>query len=170
MNQQGPVEILRRIFKEACLFLIGFWMLAPLGCSSIDSCPSDERVKAFPGTGAQNPIACNLNVFSPAERKAHISFVLDRFFPSVSRVRELKDGFAFRVPYDPSLLTDITQFVLREQRCCPFTLFALRFDVKGGEAWLEATGAEGVKDFLRLNYLPPLAKRHVKGAGSAATQ
>jgi hypothetical protein len=88
--------------------------------------------------------ACNLGALTKSERAAHerISAAL---LSSVEERKELKNGYAFRLP--ASSLVPAAQWVANERKCCPF--FAFQIEVAGsGDLWLRLTGPEGVKPFI----------------------
>jgi len=98
-------------------------------------------------TGAAHaaaPLACNLGALTQAERAEHhdIGALL---LGSVKERKELKNGYAFRLP--AASLVPAAQWVANERKCCPF--FAFQIDVAGsGDLWLRLTGPEGVKPFI----------------------
>jgi len=48
--------------------------------------------------------------------------------------------------------------MLQERRCCPFFDLSLRLDREGGPMWLELTGREGVKEFIKAEFVPWFVK------------
>jgi hypothetical protein len=94
------------------------------------------------------PIACTLDVFSSEERARH-RVLTEEIRVRVEGLRELPDGYALRLPSDPSTYLAAAEFALLEHRCCPFFRIALELEEGQGPLWLRLTGAEGVKEFLR---------------------
>ena len=92
-------------------------------------------------------LACRLDAFDAGERARHDELVLV-LQKSVREVRELPDGYAFRLPGDARLLAEIGEWVALERRCCPFLDFDLRWSRSETDPWLRLTGAKGVKGFL----------------------
>jgi hypothetical protein len=90
--------------------------------------------------------ACNLGALTKDERAQHArdsKTLLD----SVQETKELKNGYAFRIPA-ASLLT-AAQWITFERRCCPFFTFELQQSRDRGPVWLSVTGSEGVKEFIK---------------------
>jgi len=66
----------------------------------------------------------------------------------VREVRELPDGYAFRLPADAKLLSRAGEWISLERRCCPFFDFELRWASGEETPWLRLTGSPEVKAFL----------------------
>lgn len=62
-------------------------------------------------------------------------------------IREVADGYEFRLADDPSAITTAAEFISLEKLCCPFLHFALEIKPEGGPAWLRLTGREGRQSF-----------------------
>ena len=99
-------------------------------------------------TRQESPFACNMNAFSPEERRAHIAAIAD-VFGAVEEIRELADGYSFRVTSETSMLLKLADFIAKERLCCPFFGFSLHLEPQGGELWLSLTGRDGVKPFIQ---------------------
>src|SRR5689334_10755952 len=96
------------------------------------------------------PIACNLSVFGDGRREEHTSTV-HQIFAAVQEVRELPDGYAFRLPPESDMLQHAAEFIANERLCCPFFGFALELEPQSAALWLRLTGGEGVKQFLQAD-------------------
>jgi hypothetical protein len=92
-----------------------------------------------------SPFACNMSAISPSERGHHLAAIAE-VFGSVQELRELPDGYSFRLPND--MLLKVADFIAKERLCCPFFGFALQLEPEGGALWLSLTGREGVKPFI----------------------
>jgi hypothetical protein len=95
-----------------------------------------------------SPFVCDLNAIDPAHREQH-SQAATEVFHSVQAVRELPNGYAFRLPNETGLLLKAIEFIAYERLCCPFFGFTLQIEPEGGAVWLHLTGREGVKPFIR---------------------
>ena len=93
------------------------------------------------------PIACDLTAI-PAEHREHHSAIAEQLFVAVLEIRELPDGYAFRLPEEPRMLLKAAEFVSLERLCCPFFGFALEIEPEGGPLWLKLTGGAEVKEFI----------------------
>ena len=94
-------------------------------------------------------IACNPRAIDPAQREAHMASAGSLFSAStVLEIKELANGYAFRLPLETPILYKAVEFIANERLCCPFFTFTL---VVGEQFWLELTGAGEVKDYIKLN-------------------
>jgi hypothetical protein len=99
-------------------------------------------------------IACNLDAIAPDKREEHSVLTGELFSPAVvGEIRELDNGYAFRLPLETESLRRTVEFIANERLCCPFLSFTL---VIGEQFWLELTGAPDVKDFIRAEFVAAL--------------
>jgi hypothetical protein len=96
----------------------------------------------------ESPIACDMSAIEPELRAQHVA-TGKLVFQAASEIRELPDGYDFRLPADSGTLLKAAEFVSLERLCCPFLGFALEVEPEGGPVWLRLTGREGVKAFIR---------------------
>jgi hypothetical protein len=96
----------------------------------------------------KSPFACNMNAIAPAERKEHIA-AIEQVFGAVEEIREISDGYSFRLANEEAMLLKIASFLVKERLCCPFFGFSLQIEPEGGALWLSLTGREGVKPFIQ---------------------
>ena len=105
------------------------------------------------GTGVENdkpresPFACDMSAIEPGQRQKHLE-TIDALFRAVVGIRELPNGYAFRLPNESGVLLKAAEFVSLERLCCPFFGFALEVEPEGGAVWLSLTGRDGVKPFI----------------------
>jgi len=93
------------------------------------------------------PIICDLTAIPADVREQHV-LNSPRIFQAALEVRELPNGYAFRLPNEPGMWLALANFVEHERRCCPFWRFELTVEPQHGPLWLELTGAEGAKELL----------------------
>jgi hypothetical protein len=96
----------------------------------------------------ESPIACDMSAIDPGLRAGHVATGA-QLFRAAEEIRELPDGYAFRLPPDDDTLLKTAEFISLERLCCPFLGFALKVEPEGGPVWLRLTGREGVKAFIR---------------------
>lgn len=96
-------------------------------------------------------IACNPKAIDAANRDAHAA-VSKSIFSSdtILEIKELTNGYGFRLPMETPMLYKVVEFVANERLCCPFFTFTL---VVGEKLWLELSGGEGVKDIIESDIL-----------------
>lgn len=90
-------------------------------------------------------IACNMGVFTDAER-AHHAAVVTKLFARAEEGQPLANGAAYRLPAESETLILSAAFIAQERRCCPFLHFDLSLDAVGA-LWLRLTGPEGTGTF-----------------------
>lgn len=98
-------------------------------------------------TEQESPFACDMLAIAADQRSAHLA-TIDKLFRSVGSVRELPDGYSFRLPNEADVLLTAAEFIALERLCCPFFGFGLDLEREGGAVWLSVTGREGVKPFI----------------------
>jgi hypothetical protein len=96
----------------------------------------------------ESPFACIMDAIEPSKRQQHIA-TAKFVFAAVNEVRELPNGYAFRLPNAPEMLRKVGDFISLEQLCCPFFGFTLEVEPEGGGVWLQLTGREEVKSFIQ---------------------
>ena len=95
-----------------------------------------------------SPLACDMTAIPLSERETHMKSARD-LFSETHEIRELPDGYEFRLNGDAEAMLKATQFISLEKLCCPFLAFSLKLEADGGPLWLTLTGREGVKAFIR---------------------
>ena len=89
-----------------------------------------------------------MTAIAAEQRPVHLATSRE-LFSKIEEVRELTDGYEFRLADDPRVLTKLSEFVSLERLCCPFLRFAVEVEAEGGPVWLRLSGREGVKEFIR---------------------
>ena len=97
------------------------------------------------------PIVCDPNALT-AEQSDRWMIVGKQMYQAIQEVRELSNGYGFRLPSDAATLMIIAEDLSMERLCCPFLLFTLEITPAGGPLWLSFTGPEGTKEFLRFSF------------------
>jgi hypothetical protein len=101
-------------------------------------------------------LACNLAAFNPEQADRH-QILAHQVQRAVQAVRELPDGYAFRLPGEAAICLMIAEFITLERLCCPFLRFVLEVEPDEGPLWLKMTGQASVKRFLEMEL--PLGDR-----------
>jgi hypothetical protein len=96
----------------------------------------------------ESPFACNMLTIESDQRQQHIA-TAGQMFRAVRSIRELPNGYAFHLPDEPDILNLVTEFISLERLCCPFFGFTIEIEPEGEAVWLQLTGREGVKPFIR---------------------
>lgn len=100
----------------------------------------------------QEPIiACNPSAINANDRPAHVDLSKEIFASSnLLEVKELANGYAFRMPLETPMILKLAQFIANERLCCNFFTFTV---VVRDQLWLELTGSEEVKQIIRTDIL-----------------
>jgi hypothetical protein len=96
-------------------------------------------------------IACDPNALT-TEQQVRWMEVGPNVYRAIEEIRELPDGYAFRLPAIPEMLMLLAEDLNYERLCCPFVHYAIEIEPNRGPFWYRMTGGEGVKTFLRMNF------------------
>ena len=91
-------------------------------------------------------LSCKLTTPELQKRKAT---VLESLRKQVIETKELSNGFAFKFTGTDKMVDELTEFIKTERVCCDFFTFNLSISGDKSEAWLELTGVDGAKDFIK---------------------
>lgn len=94
-------------------------------------------------------IACNLNAIAAEDRATHMALA-ERLIASAMANKETHAGYALRLPLESATLRDIATWISNERLCCSFLTFTVTV---GAECWLELSGTDEVKAFIRANFV-----------------
>lgn len=97
------------------------------------------------------PIACDPYALT-AEQQARWMIVGKEMYSAIEEIRELPDGYAFRLPGTAEMLMLIAEDLTMERLCCPFLHFTLDIEQSGEPFWLSFTGGAGAKEFVRVSF------------------
>jgi hypothetical protein len=97
------------------------------------------------------PLACNMDVFTPAQRDLHIQGTV-RLMQSVQGIQEAENGYEFTLANETELIHKVAEFISNERLCCPFLNFTLHVNSLGEPISLSLTGPVGTQDFLRAEF------------------
>ena len=98
-----------------------------------------------------DPLVCNMDVFTSAEREAHI-LATTQLIQAVQNVREVENGYELVFPNETQFISRIAEFIANERLCCPFLKFTLEVSSSTEPLSLAITGRAGTQEFLRLEF------------------
>lgn len=98
-----------------------------------------------------DPLVCNMNVFTPAERGAHIR-TTTQLIQAIQNSREVENGYKLVFPNETQFISRIAEFIANERLCCPFLKFTLEVSSNTEPLSLAITGPAGTQEFLRLEF------------------
>lgn len=100
----------------------------------------------------KNVIACDAHALAPSEQAYWVNEIVPKLYSQVQEIRELPNGWLWRLPNTQEVLTLVAQDLNIERLCCPFVRYTLELEPHHGPFWLRMTGEEGVKEFLRMSF------------------
>jgi hypothetical protein len=150
---------LRTLFHIVAVWLVGFGLVGLASGAKCVSCGTaiqadaraiqkEKEKKMSKNVISESPIACNLNALDKEQRRRHQSLT-EQLHAATQETRELPAGYSFRLPSDEATIQMTAEWIMLERRCCPFIAFGLDVGREGGPLWLNLTGREGVKAFLK---------------------
>jgi hypothetical protein len=98
-----------------------------------------------------SPLVCNMGVFSPAQREAHILATV-QLIQSVQTVQEVENGYTFIFSNETEFILKIAAFISNERLCCPFLKFTLSVISNDEPVSLRLTGPVGTQEFLKSEF------------------
>src|SRR5215211_8179722 len=96
-------------------------------------------------------LACNMGVFTPAQREAHILGIAE-LVQRVENFRAVENGYQFSFPNETDLISKIAEFIANERLCCPFLKFTLNVNSSDEPISLSVSGPTGTQEFLRAEF------------------
>jgi hypothetical protein len=157
-NMLSPRTIFRIVVAGSVCFGLG-GTTTVVNCAACiipiraNSQPTKQEEKKMSETVVgEPPISCNLNAFDKEHRRRH-QFLTAQLRAAVLETLELPDGYSFRLPSDEATVQRTAEWITLERRCCPFLTFGLEAGRENGPLWLSLTGREGVKSFLKIDFV-----------------
>lgn len=95
--------------------------------------------------------ACDMEAIPPEERPRHMEN-MRTLFQATEQIKELANGYAFKVNDSAEVLVAAIHFIAKEKLCCPFLEIDLRVDLASPERWLRVRGPDGVKPFIHAEF------------------
>lgn|SRR5687768_9087943 len=96
-------------------------------------------------------LVCNMDVFTPAAREAHI-LTTTRLMESIQAVQERENGYELSFSNETELIYRIAEFIAKERLCCPFLKFTLKVSSEDEPITLALAGPIGTQEFLRVEF------------------
>ncbi|HXO89062.1 MAG TPA: hypothetical protein VN885_10460 [Candidatus Acidoferrales bacterium] len=122
--------------------------------------PAHAQKDPAPTSGGQSTpgtFFCNATALNPGERAFH-QRLTERLIASRNAVVELPKGYEFQYSPEEISVADVAQWVVAEEKCCPFFNFHIDLEKQGTLVCLGLTGAEGIKQFIRSEFQIPEQK------------
>lgn len=110
-------------------------------CDSLSDCCTSEKNNVI-----RKPMEMTCKLTSPELRKRKETVLAD-LRKMVIETKELTNGYSFKFEASDAIFDQLNEFVKTERQCCDF--FTFKISTSGKETWLELTGADGAKDFIK---------------------
>jgi hypothetical protein len=122
--------------------------------------PAQAQKEPAPASGDQSTLGtflCNATALNSSDRAFHRRLT-ERLIASRNAVVELPKGYEFQYSPTEISVADVAQWVVAEEKCCPFFNFHIDLEKQGTLVCLGLTGAEGIKQFIRSEFQIPEQK------------
>ena len=113
--------------------------------------PGGEEKMTVQETKPIEGFFCSLTALTIAERLHHKD-LSQKVHAGVKEIRELSDGYAFRLGGERQTIAMVADWISLERLCCPFFTFQLEIGSDPNPIWLRITGREGVKQFMQSEF------------------
>ena len=100
---------------------------------------------------SDSALVCNMGVFTPVQRDAHIQSTV-QLIQTVQSIQEIENGYEFAFPNETDLIFKIAEFISNERLCCPFLKFTLHVNSNSEPVSLSLVGPVGSQEFLRAEF------------------
>ncbi|WP_239696588.1 hypothetical protein [Paenibacillus oryzisoli] len=94
------------------------------------------------------PVACCHSVFTKVERMNYKD-AWGELEKRRTAVMEIEAGFQYQFPGDSETLRILYDWISLERKCCPFLTFTVTASSEDEPVFLQLTGTEDAKSFLR---------------------
>lgn len=99
----------------------------------------------------ETPLICNMDIFTPAQREAHV-LTTTQLLQTLRGVQETENGYELMFPNETECISRIAEFISNERLCCPFLKFTLTIFSSSEPVTLSLTGPLGTQEFLRAEF------------------
>jgi hypothetical protein len=118
--------------------------------------PTRAQTEPATAAGQTTPAGffCNATALNPTERAYH-QRLTEKLIAARTAVVELPKGYEFQFSPEDISIADAAQWVVAEEKCCPFFDFHIDLEKQGGLVCVGLTGPEGIKQFIRSEFRVP---------------
>jgi hypothetical protein len=107
---------------------------------------AQEKTKDMETLMERAKLSCKLTTPELQQRKKTVVAELNNLLLEKT---ELENGFKYKFDGSDKMLDLLNSFIKTERLCCDFFVFNLTASSDTKFTWLELTGPEGVKDFIK---------------------
>jgi len=94
---------------------------------------------------------CNVKVLTPEERVRHTALT-DKLMAARNETIEMENGYEFQYSPDKVSVAEVAEWVVAENKCCPFFDFHIDLENQGKLICLRLNGGAGIKAFIREEF------------------
>ena len=94
---------------------------------------------------------CNIKALTPEERVRHTALT-DKLMAARNETIETEKGYEFQYSPDKVSEAEVAEWVVAENKCCPFFDFHIDLEKQGSLICLRLTGGPGIKAFIREEF------------------
>src|ERR1041385_8064265 len=109
-------------------------------------CHDNSSKGCADGCEQKTNLSCKLT--SPELQKRKTT-VIDSLQKQILGKKELDNGFSFRFPGNDVTIDRLNEFIKTERQCCPFFNFDLKITGDTNSVWMDVTGRDGTKEFIK---------------------
>lgn len=132
---------------------LGWWQAASRALAKSGQDQAVITINGEASTNRETPFACRLEKTLTKAQRAHKMLIALKMEYARIDTKEIADGYVFRFRPDAISFTEIADWVATERMCCPFFDLAVESERENGPLSLRITGREGVKQFIRTEFL-----------------
>jgi len=122
-------------------------LLSVVLCLSTANLLAEEKNREYMETLMERAqLTCKLTTRELQQRKKTVVAELKNVL--LEKI-ELENGFSYKFNGSDEMLDILNSFIKTERLCCDFFVFNLKISSHDSFAWLELTGPEGVKKFIK---------------------
>jgi hypothetical protein len=94
---------------------------------------------------------CNIKALTPEERVRHTALT-EKLMAARNETIETEKGYEFQYSPDKVSVAEVAEWVIAENKCCPFFDFHIDLENQGKLICLRLTGGAGIKAFIREEF------------------
>jgi hypothetical protein len=142
-SRVGGVKVLP-LLLTLCVCGVGMHAARTSGGTAVTEKKNMEKADA----DAKGAFYCNVGALSVEERARH-SAMTRKLLAERDLVVETAKGYEFQFRPEKVSVAELAEWVVAENKCCPFFYFHIDLEKRGRLVCLGLTGPEGVKAFIR---------------------
>ena len=108
----------------------------------------EANLTEVPHPVKDSPLVCNDSALNAAQLN-RLAVLLTEFRAAKQEARELPDGYAIRLPQEPSPIHNVAEYMTLVRLRSPYFEASLEVEHEGGPVWLKLTGRKGVKEHAK---------------------